>query len=32
MQINLNTISDEELVLLSVKGDTDAEEVIFHRY
>ncbi len=32
MQIDLNTISDEELVLLSVKGDTDAEEIIFHRY
>ncbi|MEE1042504.1 MAG: RNA polymerase sporulation sigma factor SigH, partial [Clostridia bacterium] len=32
MQINLNTLSDEELVLLSVKGDNEAEETILHRY
>ncbi len=32
MQKNLNTLSDEELVLLSVNGDIDAEEIIFHRY
>ena len=32
MQTNLNTLRDEELVLLSVNGDTDAEEIIFHRY
>lgn len=32
MHTNLNTLNDEELVLLSVKGNNDAEEVIFHRY
>ena len=32
MQKDLNTLSDEQLVLLSVNGDTEAEETIFHRY
>lgn len=32
MQKDLNTLSDEQLVLLSVNGDLEAEEVILHRY
>lgn len=32
MQTNLNTLSDEKLVLLSVNGDNEAEEIIFNRY
>lgn len=32
MQKDLNTLSDEQLVLLSVKGDSEAEETILHRY
>ena len=32
MQNNLSTLSDEQLVLLSVNGNTEAEELIFQRY
>ena len=32
MQKDLNTLSDEQLVFMSVNGNTDAEECILHRY
>lgn len=32
MQKDLNTLGDEELVLLSVEGNTEAEETILQRY
>lgn len=32
MQNNLDSLKDEELVLLSNKGDSEAEEIIFQRY
>ncbi len=32
MEKNLNTLCDEQLVALSVKGDREAEETILHRY